>query len=194
MITTTIHKSCIALVDILKERGISRDDGIMTSAYVVGEDHYLSIQRASDNSWDYSLYDKEFNLIDGGQVGDGEMSFAQARNEILESFDLMQENIRSVSPEMVEQKAQFREAVKLHEQGLMMDDFVLKSEASVRIDEVMDMAFVSREDFSEEQMQVIGEAAHLDVPFQANISFPHFHAHSPVSPLLPLRFPSVKEA
>lgn len=154
----------------LKERGIVRDDGIMTSAYVVGEDHYLSIQRASDNSWDYSLYDKEFNLIDGGQMGDGEMSFAQARNEILESFDLMQENIRNVSPEMVEQKAQFREAVKLHEQGLMMDDFVLKSEASVRIDEVMDMAFVSREDFSEEQMQVIGEAAHLDVPLSSFVN------------------------
>lgn len=160
----------------LKERGIIRDDGIMTSAYVVGEDHYLSIQRASDNSWDYSLYDKEFNLIDGGQVGDGEMSFAQARNEILESFDLMQENIRSVSPEMVEQKAQFREAVKLHEQGLMMDDFVLKSEASVRIDEVMDMAFVSREDFSEEQMQVIGEAAHLDVPLSSFVN-PEIPAH-----------------
>lgn len=154
----------------LKERGIVRDDGIMTSAYVVGEDHYLSIQRASDNSWDYSLYDKEFNLIDGGQMGDGEMSFAQARNEILESFDLMQENIRNVSPEMVEQKAQFREAVKLHEQGFMMDDFVLKSEASVRIDEVMDMAFVSREDFSEEQMQVIGEAAHLDVPLSSFVN------------------------
>lgn len=154
----------------LKERGIVRDDGIMTSAYVVGEDHYLSIQRASDNSWDYSLYDKEFNLIDGGQMGDGEMSFAQARNEILESFDLMQENIRNVSPEMVEQKAQFREAVKLHEQGIMMDDFVLKSEASVRIDEVMDMAFVSREDFSEEQMQVIVEAAHLDVPLSSFVN------------------------
>lgn len=154
----------------LKERGIDRDDGIMTSAYIVGEDHYLTIQRASDDSWDYSLYDKEFNLIDGGQMGDGEMSFAQARNEILESFDLMQEDIRNVNPEMVEQKAQYREAVKLHEQGFMMDDFVLKSEASVRIDEVMDMAFVSREDFNDDQMQIIGEAAHLDVSLSSLVN------------------------
>ena len=154
----------------LKERGIDRDDGIMTSAYIVGEDHYLTIQRASDDSWDYSLYDKEFNLIDGGQMGDGEMSFAQARNEILESFELMQEDIRNVNPEMVEQKAQYREAVKLHEQGFMMDDFVLKSEASVRIDEVMDMAFVSREDFNDDQMQIIGEAAHLDVSLSSLVN------------------------
>ena len=154
----------------LKERGIVRDDGIMTNAYIVGEDHYLTIQRASDDSWDYSLYDKEFNLIDGGQMGDGEMSFAQARNEILESFDLMQEDIRNVNPEMVEQKAQYREAVKLHEQGFMMDDFVLKSEASVRIDEVMDMAYVSREDFNDDQMQIIGEAAHLDVSLSSLVN------------------------
>lgn len=154
----------------LKERGIVRDDVIMTSAYIVGEDHYLTIQRASDDSWDYSLYDKEFNLIDGGQMGDGEMSFAQARNEILESFDLMQEDIRNVNPEMVEQKAQYREAVKLHEQGFMMEDFVLKSEASVRIDEVMDMAFVSREDFSDDQMQIIEEAAHLDVSLSSLVN------------------------
>ena len=154
----------------LKERGIVRDDGIMTNAYIVGEDHYLTIQRASDDSWDYSLYDKEFNLIDGGQMGDGEMSFAQARNEILESFDLMQEDIRNVNPEMVEQKVQYREAVKLHEQGFMMDDFVLKSEASVRIDEVMDMAYVSREDFNDDQMQIIGEAAHLDVSLSSLVN------------------------
>ena len=40
---------------------------------------YLHIQRASDDSWDYTLYDSQLAEIDGGQVGDASMTFAQAK-------------------------------------------------------------------------------------------------------------------
>ena len=49
------------------------------------QEHYLSMQLATDESWDYTLYDKDFKEIDGGQIGDGSISFADARNDILEA-------------------------------------------------------------------------------------------------------------
>ncbi len=141
-----------------------RRSEIEAGAYRVGEEHYLSMQLATDESWDYTLYDKDFKEIDGGQIGDGSISFADARNDILESYGLMQEHLRSMNPEELENKARFQEAMRLHEQGLVMDDYVLRSEKSMRIEEAMEMAFVAMEDFSTEQMDVIYEAADLDVP------------------------------
>ena len=48
---------------------------------------YLQIQSASDGSWDYSIYDRNLHLLDGGQIGDESMDFTEARNEILKSYD-----------------------------------------------------------------------------------------------------------
>lgn len=49
---------------------------------------YLHIQRASDDSWDYTLYDSQLAEIDGGQVGDASMTFAQAKADILQDHNL----------------------------------------------------------------------------------------------------------
>ena len=147
----------------LNQRMGERESGIEAGAYYVGEDKYLSMQSASDGSWDYTLYDKDFKEIDGGQIGDASMSFAEARNEILMSFDLMQEHIRNINPEELENKVRFHEALQLHEQGYMMDDGVLRSEISVRIEEAMGIAYVERDQFSEAQMDIIKDAATKDV-------------------------------
>ncbi len=97
----------------LNARGGEISDGIEAGAYVVGESKYLSMQVATDGSWDYSLYGSDYKLIDGGQVGDGNMSFADARNEILQSFGLMLENLRSMNPEVLAERTSVQESIVL---------------------------------------------------------------------------------
>lgn len=88
-------------------------DGIEAGAYVVGEKGYLSMQSATEGSWDYAFYDSDYKLIGGGQAGDGKMSFAQARNEILQSFGLMQENIRNMNPNVLAERTSMQKTVEL---------------------------------------------------------------------------------
>ena len=97
----------------LQARGGEISDGIEAGAYVIGENKYLSMQITDDGSFDYSLYDSDYKLIDGGQMGDGKMSFADARNEILQSFGLMQENFRSMNPEVLAERARVQESIEL---------------------------------------------------------------------------------
>ena len=96
----------------LNARGGEISDGIETGAYIIG-DKYLSMQVATDESWDYTLYDSDYKLIDGGQVGDGNMSFADARNEILQSFGMMEENFRSMNPEVLAERTSVQESIEL---------------------------------------------------------------------------------
>lgn len=96
----------------LNARGGEISDGIEAGAYVIG-DKYLSMQVATDGSWDYTLYDSDYKLIDGGQVGDGNMSFADARNEILQSFGMMEENLRSMNPEVLAERTSVQESIEL---------------------------------------------------------------------------------
>lgn len=96
----------------LNARGGEISDGIEDGAYVIG-DKYLSMQVATDGSWDYTLYDSDYKLIDGGQVGDGNMSFADARNEILQSFGMMEENLRSMNPEVLAERTSVQESIEL---------------------------------------------------------------------------------
>ncbi|WP_395815267.1 LPD16 domain-containing protein [Clostridium sp. C45] len=56
-------------------------------AYKVGRNHYLALQ-TSDEGYDYTLYDKNFNEIDGGQLDDPELSMIEARKDILSDFKL----------------------------------------------------------------------------------------------------------
>ena len=98
----------------LNLRGGEISDGIEAGAYVIG-DKYLSMQITEDGSFDYSLYDSDYKLIDGGQMGDGKMSFAEARNEILQSFGLMRENFRNMNPEVLAERTSVRESIELPE-------------------------------------------------------------------------------
>lgn len=98
----------------LNARGGEISDGIEVGAYVIG-DKYLSMQITEDGSFDYSLYDSDYKLIDGGQMGDGKMSFAEARNEILQSFGLMQENFRNMNPEVLAERTSVQESIEFPE-------------------------------------------------------------------------------
>lgn len=56
-------------------------------AWKVGRDHYLVLQTYEDG-WDYTLYDKAFKELDGGQLDMPELSMEEARKEILMDFTL----------------------------------------------------------------------------------------------------------
>ena len=56
-------------------------------AWQVGKNHFLALQTC-DDGWDYTLYDKSFNEIDGGQLDMPELSMIEARKEILLDFKL----------------------------------------------------------------------------------------------------------
>ena len=47
-----------------------------------------STSKASDEGWEYTLYDKSFNEIDGGQLDMSELLMIEARKEILSDFKL----------------------------------------------------------------------------------------------------------
>lgn len=64
--------------------------------------HYLHIQRASDESWDYTYYNSFMEVIDGGQIGDENMTFSQARNEILELLDIPHSSLSPIPLEQYE--------------------------------------------------------------------------------------------
>ena len=53
----------------------------------VGDSHYLTLQTC-DDGWDYTIYDKYFNEYDGGQLDMPELSLTEARDTILEDFNL----------------------------------------------------------------------------------------------------------
>ncbi len=56
-------------------------------AWKVGSDNYLILQTC-DDGWDYTLYDKDFLEVDGGQLDMPELTVQEARNEILKDFAL----------------------------------------------------------------------------------------------------------
>lgn len=70
--------------EIADLQSYNRSTDTLEAVYQV-EGKYLHIQESSDCSWDYTLYNRfDLNSIDGGQIGDENMSFHQARSEIME--------------------------------------------------------------------------------------------------------------
>ena len=47
------------------------------------ESGYLSIHELLDGGWDYTLYTPEYELIDGGQIDDEDITIEEARDQIL---------------------------------------------------------------------------------------------------------------
>ena len=74
-------------------------------AWQVGRDKFLALQ-ASEDGYDYTLYDQSFAEIDGGQLDDPDLTMLQARSEILESFHLHQRDLRATPYETVLEKAE----------------------------------------------------------------------------------------
>ena len=77
--------------EIMERRGaiyspepISMEDQM---AWKVGRDNYL-IMQTCDDGWDYTVYDKNFKEVDGGQLDMPELSMQEARSVILRDFKL----------------------------------------------------------------------------------------------------------
>ena len=64
------------------------------AAWRVGRDQYLVLQTCEDG-YDYTLFDRDFREIDGGQLDNPEFSMLEARNEILEDFGLHMQELRA---------------------------------------------------------------------------------------------------
>ena len=80
-------------------------------AWKVGKDHYLILQTC-DDGWDYTLYDKNFKEIDGGQLDMPELSMQEARSEILKDFQLDKKDLVAVDYDEIVERAEMMEAQK----------------------------------------------------------------------------------
>ena len=65
------------------------------AAWKVGKDRILAIQTC-DDGYDYTLFDENYNEIDGGQVDNPDMSMIEVRTDILESFNLAHRELRAM--------------------------------------------------------------------------------------------------
>lgn len=82
------------------------------SAWQVGKNHYLALQTCSDG-WDYTLYDKNLNEIDGGQLDMPELSMIEARKEILSDFKLGKKDLVLVDYDELMEKVEAIEDKKI---------------------------------------------------------------------------------
>ena len=78
-------------------------------AWKVGRDNYLILQTC-DDGWDYTLYDKDFKEVDGGQLDMPELSMQEARSEILQDFELDKKDLVVVDYDEVAERAEMMEA------------------------------------------------------------------------------------
>ncbi len=83
-------------------------------AWKVGKDHYLILQTC-DEGWDYTLYDKNFKEIDGGQLDMPELSMQEARSEILKDFQLENKDLKVVDYDEVVERAEAVEQERIEE-------------------------------------------------------------------------------
>lgn len=75
--------------DISKpEEKISDIEQVKEGTFIFDGDKYLDMHLTDDGSWDYTLYDKAFREIDGGQIGENyNFSIDDAKFEILKFHD-----------------------------------------------------------------------------------------------------------
>ena len=78
-------------------------------AYEVGE-RYFAIQR-TEEGYDYSFYDEDFRLMDGGVYENGEISIEEAAEELLEDEGWTGERIRGDYDQLMEKVEEMDEIV-----------------------------------------------------------------------------------
>ncbi|MCD8013467.1 MAG: hypothetical protein LUG99_09880 [Lachnospiraceae bacterium] len=71
----------------------------------LGSSHYLTLQMC-DDGWDYTLYDKNFREVDGGQLDNPEMSMLEARETILEDAGKGRRSRTVVGYDFITEKAE----------------------------------------------------------------------------------------
>lgn len=63
---------------------LSKENSIEAAVYIFDSDKYLDMHLTDDGAWDYTLYDKGFREVDGGQLGeDNNFKAEEAMAEIL---------------------------------------------------------------------------------------------------------------
>lgn len=83
-------------------------------AYQVG-DQFFAIQVATEGGYDYSFFDKEYKLMDGGILDDPDISMRQAIQDVLENEGLEQLERIPVDYDELQEKAEEVEAEILQE-------------------------------------------------------------------------------
>ena len=84
------------------------------AAWQVGRDKILAVQTYEDG-YDYTLYDSNYNEIDGGLLDNPDLSMIEARTEILESFNLGNRELRAIVYEDVREQADLKFLVQMAE-------------------------------------------------------------------------------
>lgn len=114
------------------------------AAWKVGKDRILAIQTC-DDGYDYTLFDENYNEIDGGQVDNPDMSMIEVRTDILESFNLAHRELRAmVYEDVMEQGFEVgRQAVVVNdpiaELAFKLDCFAEKFDPYEYMDQVDDV-------------------------------------------------------
>ena len=65
------------------------------AAWKVGRDRILAVQTCEDG-YDYTLFDENYNDVDGGQLDNPDLTMIEARKEILEAFGLEHIELRAM--------------------------------------------------------------------------------------------------
>ena len=86
------------------------------AAWRVGKDRILAVQTC-DDGYDYTLFDENYNEIDGGQVDNPDMTMIEVRTDILESFNLAHRELRAMVYEDV-----MEQGFEVGRQAVVVDD------------------------------------------------------------------------
>lgn len=78
------------------------------AAWQLGWRNYLSVE-ATEDGWDYSIYDEKFDLVDGGVLEKPEASIQEARNEILAAHKMERRSMTPTDHGLLMDKAAQRE-------------------------------------------------------------------------------------
>ena len=74
------------------------------AAWQIGHKRYLEVQSTEDG-WDYTVLDKNFAELDGGQIDLSSLTIQQCRDMILEDMGLQNQNLFLEDYDMVEERA-----------------------------------------------------------------------------------------
>ena len=106
--------------EIRKERGLDNEQINLDEAMFENNINYLHIQRIDDNTWDYSIYDKEsLKLVDGGQIDNSDMKLEQIKKQILLEYEV---------------KLPYGEPMPESEKNRLLDDISEKAASQMSVD------------------------------------------------------------
>lgn len=75
------------------------------AAWEIGNGGFLTLQTCEDG-YDYTLYDKNFHELDGGQLDNSELTMKEARNEILSDFGWDRKTMYARDIDIIQEKGE----------------------------------------------------------------------------------------